>query len=142
MKYIILLITLIILVFCFQSIRPTLLETDEPDGAVLRLIEDNGSSLLITSARNLIYGKTNLKETPYQSLDPENIEIYDNSLKLTLNEAGNMENGIIVYTSYPKYIKEEFEKFGEYYTGGSGYGERSIIKGIHWYWRKNRAPQR
>ena len=53
-----------------------------------------------------------------------------------------MENGIIVYPYYPEYIKEEFEKSGEYYTGGSGYSEHSIIKGIHWYWEKNRQPVR
>lgn len=142
MKYIILFIILTIIVFCFQSIRPTLLETSEPDSSVMRLIEDNDSSLLITSARDLILGKTKLEETPFELLDPENIEIYENSLKLTLNEAGNMENGIIVYTSYPAHIKEEFEKSGEYYTGGSGYSEHSIIEGIHWYWEKNRAPVR
>lgn len=133
---------LVIIVFCFQFIRPTLLETDEPDSSVLRLIEENGSSLLITSARNVVYGKTTLKETPFQLLDPENIEIYASSLKLTLNAAGNMENGIIVYTSYPTFIKEEFERAGEYYTGGSGYSEHSIIEGIHWYWEKTRTPPR
>jgi hypothetical protein len=111
-----------------------LLETDEPDSSVLRLIEDNDSSLLISSARDLILGKTKLEETPFQLLDPDNMEIYDNSLKLTLNEAGNMENGIIVYTSYLEHIKEKFEKSGEYYTGGSGYSEHAIIIGIGWCW--------
>ena len=117
-----------------------MLETDEPDSKVLRLIEDNDSSLLISSARDLILGKTKLEKTPFKLLYPDNIEIYDNSLKLTLNEVGHLENGIIVYTSYPAHIKEEFEQSGKYYSGGSGYSEHSIVEKIHWYWEKNRDP--
>ncbi len=142
MKYITFFIILIIFVYGFHSIRPTFLETDEPDSSVLRLIEDNDSSLLISSASDLILGKTKMDKTPFELLDPDNIEIYDNSLKLTLNEAGQMENGIIVYTSYPAHIKEEFQQAGNSYTGGSGYSEHSIVERIHWYWQKNRAPVR
>ena len=85
MKYIISIIILIILIFCFHAIRPVLLETDEPDPSVLRLIEDNDSTLLIKSAGDIISGKARLEDTPFQLLDPDNIEIFDNSMKLTLN---------------------------------------------------------